>query len=64
MGLEVGLILVSPMRRTIETALRSLDFLLERGVPIQAHAGWQGERERGRERESQEVFLFPPVCSS
>lgn len=29
------------MRRTLQTALRSLDFLLYRGVPIQAHAGWQ-----------------------
>ena len=58
MGLEVGLILVSPMRRTIETALRSLDFLLEKGVPIQAHAGWQGKRERERESRS---FLFPTL---
>lgn len=30
------------MRRTIQTALRSLDWLIEKGVPIQAHAGWQG----------------------
>jgi hypothetical protein len=39
---NIGLIIVSPMRRTIETALRSMDWLLEKGVPIQAHAGWQG----------------------
>lgn len=29
------------MRRTLQTALRSLDFLIAQGVPIQAHAGWQ-----------------------
>jgi broad specificity phosphatase PhoE len=39
---NIELIIVSPMRRTIETALRSMDWLLEKGVPIQAHAGWQG----------------------
>lgn len=41
--LEVGLIVVSPMRRTVQTALRSLDWLIKKGIPIQAHAGWQGE---------------------
>lgn len=41
--LDVGLILVSPMRRTCQTALIALDWLIEQGVPIQAHAGWQGE---------------------
>ncbi|KAH8887840.1 phosphoglycerate mutase-like protein [Thozetella sp. PMI_491] len=40
-GLDVGLIVVSPMRRTIETAQRALDFLIEKGVPIQANADWQ-----------------------
>ncbi|ROT40932.1 phosphoglycerate mutase-like protein [Sodiomyces alkalinus F11] len=34
-------IIVSPMRRTIQTALLSLDWLLERGTPIQADARWQ-----------------------
>ncbi|CAH0050560.1 unnamed protein product [Clonostachys solani] len=38
---NIGLILVSPMRRTIQTALRSMDWLLHKGVPIQASAGWQ-----------------------
>lgn len=33
---------VSPMRRTIETALLSLGWLAERGIPIQADALWQG----------------------
>lgn len=35
-------IVVSPMRRTIQTALLSLDWLLERGIPMQADARWQG----------------------
>ncbi|EMR65216.1 putative phosphoglycerate mutase protein [Eutypa lata UCREL1] len=38
---EAGLIVVSPMRRTIQTALRSVDWLLEKGIPIQADASWQ-----------------------
>jgi broad specificity phosphatase PhoE len=29
------------MRRTLQTALLSLDFLIDSGVPVQAHAGWQ-----------------------
>ena len=40
--LDVGLTLVSPMKRTLETAMIALDWLLDDGVPIQAHAGWQG----------------------
>lgn len=40
---EAGLIVVSPMRRTIQTALRSVDWLLEKGIPIQADASWQGK---------------------
>ncbi len=42
----MGLIVVSPMRRTMETAFRALDFLIAKGVPVQAHAGWQGERRQ------------------
>lgn len=38
---DVGLILTSAMRRTCETAILSLGFLIEQGVPLQAHAGWQ-----------------------
>lgn len=41
---NIGLILVSPMRRTIQTALWSMDWLLQKGVPIQASAGWQGKQ--------------------
>ncbi|KAK0701202.1 histidine phosphatase superfamily [Apiosordaria backusii] len=36
--LDVGLIIVSPMRRTIETALLAFG---ELGIPMEAHAGWQ-----------------------
>ncbi|KAK4235213.1 histidine phosphatase superfamily [Achaetomium macrosporum] len=39
--LDVGLILVSPMKRTIETALLAFGELVQRGIPIVAHAGWQ-----------------------
>ncbi|KAK3998170.1 histidine phosphatase superfamily [Cladorrhinum sp. PSN332] len=39
--LDVELIIVSPMKRTIETALLAFPELIERGIPIVAHAGWQ-----------------------
>ncbi|ROW07591.1 hypothetical protein VPNG_06806 [Cytospora leucostoma] len=40
--LDVGLILCSAMRRTCETATLALgDWAAEKGIPIQAHAGWQ-----------------------
>ncbi|KAK3291600.1 histidine phosphatase superfamily [Chaetomium fimeti] len=38
---DVGLIIVSPSIRTIETALLAFGDLIEKGVPIVAHAGWQ-----------------------
>ncbi|KAL1841669.1 hypothetical protein VTK73DRAFT_3418 [Phialemonium thermophilum] len=44
--LDVGLILVSPMRRTVETALLSLGSFLQKGVPIQAHASWQENSDK------------------
>ncbi|OTA70783.1 phosphoglycerate mutase-like protein [Hypoxylon sp. EC38] len=34
-------IIVSPLRRTIQTALRSVDWLIEKGVKIEADAAWQ-----------------------
>ncbi|EFQ28423.1 phosphoglycerate mutase [Colletotrichum graminicola M1.001] len=37
-----ALVIVSPMRRTIQTALLSLDWLIKKGVHIQADARWQG----------------------
>lgn len=40
--LDVGLVLCSAMRRTCETATLALgDWAAEKGIPIQAHAGWQ-----------------------
>ncbi|KAK0707822.1 histidine phosphatase superfamily [Lasiosphaeris hirsuta] len=39
--IEVDLIIVSPMIRTLETALLSFGPFIEQGVPIRAHAGWQ-----------------------
>ncbi|KAI1455562.1 phosphoglycerate mutase-like protein [Annulohypoxylon moriforme] len=38
---QAGLIVVSPLRRTIQTALRSVDWLIEKGVKIEADADWQ-----------------------
>ncbi|KAH7030777.1 histidine phosphatase superfamily [Microdochium trichocladiopsis] len=38
---QAGLVVVSPMRRTIQTALRSVDWLLDKGVKIEADADWQ-----------------------
>ena len=35
-------IVASPMRRTLQTAELALDWVLERGVKIQADANWQG----------------------
>ena len=40
--LDVGLIVVSPMLRTLETAMLTFEGLIDKGVPIVAHAGWQG----------------------
>jgi hypothetical protein len=39
---DAGLIIASPMRRTIQTALGSLDWLVDKGIKIEADAGWQG----------------------
>ncbi|KAI8624961.1 phosphoglycerate mutase-like protein [Xylariaceae sp. FL1651] len=38
---QAELIITSPMRRTIQTALDTLDWLIERGVKIEADANWQ-----------------------
>lgn len=39
---RIGLIVSSAMRRTCETTVLSLGWLLEKGsIPVQAHAGWQ-----------------------
>jgi len=42
-GNEVGLIVVSPMRRTLQTASIGLEWLIkEKGVKVLPDAGWQG----------------------
>ncbi|KAI0554627.1 phosphoglycerate mutase-like protein [Xylaria curta] len=38
---QAELIITSPMRRTIQTALDTVDWLIEKGVKIQADAHWQ-----------------------
>lgn len=45
-GLDISLIICSAMRRTCETAILSLGWLIAKGVPIQAHAGWQENSEK------------------
>ena len=39
---KVGLIVVSPMRRTLETCLIALDWLVEEGVRVEPDARYQG----------------------
>ncbi|KAK7964164.1 hypothetical protein PG988_011138 [Apiospora saccharicola] len=41
MAQNAGLIVTSPMIRTMQTAMGSLDWLIEKGVKIEADAGWQ-----------------------
>ncbi|CAD0082484.1 unnamed protein product [Aureobasidium vineae] len=38
---KVERIITSPMRRTLETTTLGLDWLIERGVPVEANALWQ-----------------------
>ncbi|KAK6064996.1 phosphoglycerate mutase [Seiridium cupressi] len=38
---NAGLIITSPMRRTIQTALGSVDWLISKGIKIEADADWQ-----------------------
>lgn len=56
------LIVVSPMRRTLQTALLGLDWLVEKGVPLRPDAGWQGMfrslQFRARVLFSFSCFLF------
>ncbi|KAB2571557.1 Histidine phosphatase superfamily clade-1 [Lasiodiplodia theobromae] len=40
------LIVVSPMRRTLQTALLGLDWLVEKGVPLRPDAGWQENSDK------------------
>ncbi|ORY54983.1 histidine phosphatase superfamily [Pseudomassariella vexata] len=38
---NAGLIITSPMRRTIQTALGSVDWLMDKGIKLEADANWQ-----------------------
>ncbi|XXH03282.1 hypothetical protein Hte_009680 [Hypoxylon texense] len=38
---KAELIVVSPLRRTIQTAFRSMDWLIEKGIKVEADASWQ-----------------------
>ena len=39
---NAGLIVASPMVRTLQTAMGSLDWLVDKGVKMEADADWQG----------------------
>ncbi|KAH7121972.1 histidine phosphatase superfamily [Dactylonectria estremocensis] len=39
-------VIVSPMRRTMQTAMLSLDWLVERGVKCEANADWQENSDK------------------
>ncbi|KAK1775027.1 phosphoglycerate mutase-like protein [Copromyces sp. CBS 386.78] len=44
---QISLIIVSPMRRTMETALLSFgNYAKENNIPIVAHAGWQENSDK------------------
>ncbi|KAK0644117.1 histidine phosphatase superfamily [Cercophora newfieldiana] len=62
--LDVGLIVVSPMVRTIETALLAFGGLVDKGIPIHAHAGWQENSAKPCDTGSsveKVAALFPQV---
>jgi phosphohistidine phosphatase SixA len=40
---KIERIVTSPMRRTLETTTLGLDWLIKRGVPVEADALWQGK---------------------
>ena len=40
---QIECILVSPMRRTLQTMQESLDWLIKRGVKLELDALWQGK---------------------
>ena len=41
---KIELIVSSPMRRALQTAQLGMGWLLDRGVPIQPRAEWQGQK--------------------
>ncbi|KAI9850449.1 MAG: hypothetical protein M1838_005661 [Thelocarpon superellum] len=43
---EIDLIVVSPLRRTLQTAQGGLGWLIERGVPVELHAEWQENSDK------------------
>ena len=39
---NAGALITSPMRRTIQTALGSVDWLVDKGLKLEVDADWQG----------------------
>ncbi|KAK7993549.1 GPI-anchor transamidase [Apiospora arundinis] len=62
---NAGLIVTSPMIRTMQTAMGSLDWLIEKGIKIEADAGWQvrGVEERTPQSPATPACPAPPSCS-
>ena len=61
---NIDLIVVSPMRRTIQTALYALSWLVQRGVPVVARAEWQENSDKPCDTGSDPAALvkeFPGV---
>ncbi|KAM0236740.1 hypothetical protein ACHAPO_004781 [Fusarium lateritium] len=57
-------IIVSPMRRTLQTAMLSMDWLVERGVKIEGDADWQENSDKPCDTGSQISIVskdFPQV---
>ena len=44
LGEKIDLIVVSPFRRTVQTALEGLEWAIERGVKVVPNADWQGKQ--------------------
>jgi broad specificity phosphatase PhoE len=40
---DIGLVVVSPMRRTLQTAMIGLESVIESGVKVVTDAKWQGK---------------------
>jgi hypothetical protein len=43
MAEKIEVVIVSPMRRTLQTMFIGLEDVLERGVAVEVDAGWQGK---------------------
>ncbi|KAI9874287.1 MAG: hypothetical protein M1830_009887 [Pleopsidium flavum] len=54
----VGLIVVSPMRRTLQTAKLALGWLIDRGIPVQLRGEWQENSDKPCDTGTKTPALF------